>query len=112
MKHILQQLADSNRVLVAGSYARGEQNENSDIDFLIKTPRHCVIYGDRNENIDWVIKFLDDNNIRWNSTRNCYISTIGEDNNLEVQMEFYDGFYRNRKKLKTVDIMGMTFKTI
>ena len=111
MKKVLQQLADSNKVLVTGSWARGEQNEDSDIDFLIKTPRHCVIYGDRNENIDFIIKLLDDNGIKWNSTRNCYISTVGEGNNLEREIEFYDGFHRNKNKLKEVEVMGVVFKT-
>jgi hypothetical protein len=58
MKDILKKLADSGAVLVAGSYARGEQNSSSDIDFLIKTPRESIVYGVRNKNIDIIIKIM------------------------------------------------------
>lgn len=111
MKNILQELADSNKVLVAGSYARGEQTDNSDIDFLIRTPRECIIYGTKNPNTRWIIDLLEKHSISWNSTRNDYISTIGENNRLPIQMEFYDGFYRNKNKLPEVEIMGVKFKT-
>ena len=111
MKQLLEELADSNKVLVAGSYARGEQTENSDLDFLVRTPKNCILYGRRNENIDFVIELLERYKINWESTRNGYISTIGSINNIPIQLEFYDGFYRNKNKLPEVEIMGVKFKT-
>jgi len=111
MEKLLKELSESGRVLVAGSYARGEQREGSDIDFLVKTPRECTVYGVRNSNIEWVIKLLEKHFIDWNSTRTCYISTIGANNKLQIEMEFYDGFHRNKNKLPEVEIMGVKFKT-
>ena len=112
MKKFLKELAQSNKVLIAGSFVRGEQTEDSDIDFFIKTPRHCIIYGDRNENIDFIIALLKKHEINWNSTRTSYISTIGSKNDLPIEMEFYDNFPRNKNRLLEVEIMGVKFKTI
>jgi len=111
LHNFLEDLANENIVKVAGSYARGEQTKNSDIDFLIKTPRHCILYQDRNENIDKLLRLLNKYGINWNSTRNSYISTIGEENVIETEMEFYEGFYHNKNKLKEVVIQGVRFKT-
>ena len=112
MEELLQELAKSNKVLVAGSWARGEQNENSDLDFFVKTPKHCILFGDRNENIDWIITLLKKYNVTWNSSRTSYISTIGEKNNLPIQLEFYEGFFKNKNRLKEVEIKKIKFKTI
>src|SRR3990167_4550675 len=99
MDALLQELAKSNKVFVAGSFSRGEQTPESDIDFQIKTPKECVLYGGRNPNMVWLIELLDKHGIKWNSTRSGYISTIGENNGLEREIEFYDDFCRNKKKL-------------
>ena len=111
MKTILQKLADSGLVKVAGSYATGNQTENSDIDFQVKVPKETVLYNARNHNMQFIVEILEGFGIKWNSTRTGYISTIGEDNNLEIEMEFYDDFHRNKDRLKTVEIMGVEFKT-
>lgn len=112
MKDLLEKLADSERVLVAGSYARGQQTDASDIDFQIKTPMSCVMYGERNPNVAWVINLLNEHGIKFNSTRTGYLSTIGEDNpNLPIELEFYDDFHRNKDKpFPCVEIMGVNFK--
>ena len=107
----LEELADNSNFLVSGSYACGEQTKDSDIDFQIKTPRESVIYGVRNKNIDFLINLLDKYKIKWNSTRNSYISTISEKNNIPIQLEFYDNFYRNKNKFSQVEISGVKFKT-
>ena len=111
MEELLKELAESNKVLVAGSYARGKQHEGSDIDFQVRTPKHCIIYGGRNENIDFVINLLEKYKINWESTRNGYISTIGSENDIPIQMEFYTDFHRNRDRIPEVEIMGIKFKT-
>ena len=111
MKKLFEDLATSKIVLIAGSYARGEQTPDSDIDFYIKTPKETRLYGIRNKNIDIVLDILKKHNIAWTSTRNSYISTIGTKNALPIQIEFYDEFYRNAKKLPEVEIMGVKFKT-
>ena len=111
MKKLLQELADSGKVLVSGSYAMGTQTNESDIDFFVKIPKECVLYGGLNSNIAWIIQLLEKYGIKWNSTRTSYLSTIGEENDIPIQIEFYDGFYRNKKKLPEVIIEGVTFKT-
>ncbi len=107
----LDELQKSNAVLVAGSYARGEETESSDIDFQIKTPKECIIYGIRNPNLDFIIGLLKKYGIKWNSTRTGYISTIGQTNDIPTQMEFYDYFHRNKNRQKSVSIMGVQFRT-
>jgi predicted nucleotidyltransferase len=110
-KELLKELSESNKVLVTGSYARGEQTECSDIDFQIRTPKECILYGSRNKNIDYIIELLDRNDIKWNSTRNGYISTVGEENGAITPLEFYDDFHRSKNKLQEVEILGIKFKT-
>jgi predicted nucleotidyltransferase len=110
-KAFLEALAKSGIAKITGSYARNEQTATSDIDFQVTTPRSCVLYGGRNENITKVIELLERHGIAWNSTRTGYISTIGEKNNIEIEMEFYDCFERSRVKVPEVTIMNATFKT-
>ena len=111
-KALLTDLASSGLVLVAGSWARGQQHEGSDIDFYIKVPRRYILYGGRNENVEKVIELLRRHGVRINSTRTGYLSTIGETgNDLKREMEFYDDFSRNKNRLPSVEIMGVNFKT-
>ena len=111
MKKLLQELSNSNKVKVAGSYATGKQTEFSDIDFQVKTPKECILYGERNKNMDFIKQLLKKYMVRWKSTRTGYITTIGVNNNISLQMEFYDCFHRNKNKLDSVTILGVNFKT-
>jgi len=112
-EQFLLELANDGHFKVAGSYARGEQTSNSDIDFQVATPSECIMYSDRiNTNILFLKQLLKKYNIKWNSTRNDYISTIGEQNAIPVPLEFYTDFHRNKNRIKEgVIISGVIFKT-
>lgn len=55
----LEELAKLNIVKVCGSFARGEQNVNSDIDFQIKDSPKDNMYNDPNRYVEQVKKLLD-----------------------------------------------------
>ncbi len=114
-KLFLEELAKLKIVKVAGSFARGEQNVDSDIDFQIKDSPKDNMYNDPNRNVVAIKKLLNDFGYKWESTRNEYMTTnqIPRDENsfLLWHMEFYTGFYPNKNKLKEVEILGTKFKT-
>jgi len=108
---LLKELSNSNKVLITGSYAKGEQNENSDIDFKVKIPKETIIYNENNKNLEWIKELLAKYSIKWHSTNIGYITTVNEDNDLIIPMEFYEYFNRVKNKLSKVEIMGVNFKT-
>jgi len=55
----LKELAELKIVKVCGSFARGEQNVNSDIDFKIKDSPKDDMYGDKNRYVEKVKELLD-----------------------------------------------------
>lgn len=114
-KHFLEELAKLDIVRIAGSYARGEQNIDSDIDFQIKDSPTDNMYNKPNRYVEQIKKLLDKFGYKWESTRNEYMNTnqIPRDDNsyLLYHMEFYTGFWKNKNKLKEVEILGVKFKT-
>lgn len=110
MTTLLQDLKDTKLVRVTGSYAVGEQNETSDVDFYV-TPDHPEQpYTERN--MLKIIEVLDRHGVRWHSTVVGYISTIHDDNpTLLFDLEFSDLFHRRKGRLKEVEIEGVIFKT-
>lgn len=111
----LKELAELKIVKVCGSFARGEQNVNSDIDFKIKDSPKDDMYGDKNRYVEKVKELLDKYGYRWESTRPSYMTTNeiprSENNYLLFHMEFSTDFYKNKNKLKEVEILGGKFKT-
>jgi predicted nucleotidyltransferase len=55
----LNELAELGIVKICGSFARGEQNVDSDIDFKIKESREDNIYNEPNRYIEQVKQLLD-----------------------------------------------------
>jgi len=109
MEKLLQKLADTKIVKVTGSFADNTQNENSDIDFYVLPDKPDTEFLHRR--MLKIIKILNKHNIKWNSNFVGYISTINEDNNLPIELEFSHNFKPRKNKLKEVKIMGVAFKT-
>lgn len=111
----LEELSKLNIVRICGSFARGEQNVDSDIDFKIKDSPKDEMYGDKNRYVEKVKELLAKYNYQWKSTRPGYMTTNSiprDDNNyLLLHMEFSPDFYQNKNKLKEVEILGSKFKT-
>jgi predicted nucleotidyltransferase len=110
-KSLLQELANSNKVLVTGSYAKGNQTECSDIDFKVRIPQATIIYDENNKNLEWIKELLAKYSIKWHSTEVGYITTVKEENGPIIPMEFYEYFDKVKNKLPEVEIMRVKFKT-
>lgn len=98
---LLTELRDTKVIRVSGSYAKGEQGENSDIDFWVKEERP----DSKVRNITKVISVLEKHGIKCGSHFVDYIHTI----NTDIQLEF--ALYFPRYKNGEVNIMGVVFKT-
>jgi predicted nucleotidyltransferase len=96
-------------VVVVGSFARGTNDENSDIDLFVKRRPQEELdddwYGELEEHyIDKVIEVFESNNLSWDSLFVSYVHT----NDLSVQIEV-SSLFRIPKdsEFKTIDVFGV-----
>ncbi|MDG0841284.1 nucleotidyltransferase domain-containing protein [Staphylococcus equorum] len=106
-------------VIVVGSVAEGTDNNESDIDFYVKTKSECEIDKEIESNnfsadnieetyIDKIIKTLERYNIQWESLFVSYITT----NSLSIQLEFAPIFDIRGKEQSTVKIYGIELESL
>ena len=107
LKNLLITLQETKLVKVTGSYADGTQNEDSDIDFKLKDD-NPETYG---KNIKKIIGVFAEFGVEWSSTEPGYIFTHKSDTWLPIPIEVSDRFDKRPNKLKTVEILGVTFNT-
>ena len=105
MKHLLNELKKTGLVKVTGSYAIGQENWRSDIDFYIKTDKPDVEVKDRN--MAKIIKILNRFGIKWCSFHTGYIYTP----NTIPMLEFSNLFWKKKNTMKRVNILGIEFMT-
>jgi predicted nucleotidyltransferase len=110
-KKLLEDLKNTKLVRVTGSYADGTQNENSDIDFYIKPDHPDYKFREDRRHIEVIKEILDKYNVSMQSDMIGYWYSHKSENNLPIQIEFSDLFYKRPNKLPEVEIMGINFKT-
>jgi predicted nucleotidyltransferase len=88
-------------VRLSGSFARGEQHAESDLDFAIKEESPVA----KVRNIDKIKTLLAKYNLKWKS---CMTDTISTEN-LSPMLEFSIHFPRYKQGVKKV--FGIEFKT-
>ena len=98
-------------VIVVGSYARGEETQNSDIDLYIRRRSAKELEEDylgelEEDYMPEIIRVLESNGVEWGSLVIGYVHT----ENLPLQLEF-SGYFRIHKdtEVKKMNILGVYF---
>jgi len=104
---LLTELNNTNLLRITGSFADGTQRIGSDIDFYIKPDKFDTPRDKRN--ILLIIAILEKYKIKLNSVCTGCLSTIGENNNIPVELEFSNFYNKRKNKLKEVVIYGITY---
>ena len=92
---ILSELAKLTKL--SGSWARGEQHEDSDIDLA------CTF-----KQLDKITQYLDKIDCKWESTCSGYITIPSSELGVFIEISVLFPRYR---KYKTVNVYGVIFKT-
>lgn len=100
-------------VLVVGSFAKGANNDNSDIDLYVKRRPQKELdddwYGEVSEHyIDKVIEVFDKNKLVWGSLMIGYIHT----NALPIQIEVSNLFKIHKDTpIKIINVLGVDMES-
>lgn len=78
-------------VILYGSYARGENNADSDVDIMI-------LLDMNDDSLSESIKILSEITYEFNVNNDIYVSPIMENNEVFNKMAEYDPFYYNVRK--------------
>lgn len=100
MKELLKDIKNLGAKLT-GSYATGNNNWSSDLDFWL--PEDVEMSS--------VKKLLAKHNVMWGSDCMGYIHTHGEDDTLEIPIEFSYYFGGEDDRLEKVTVYGVEFET-
>lgn len=112
LQKVLQELKPY--VIVVGSFAKGTNNEDSDIDLYIKRRPQEELdqdwFGELEEHyIDKVIEVFERNGLSWDSLIVGYVHT----NDLPVQIEASSLFkIPKNAEIKTIDVFGVEMEPI